>query len=270
MYRFKKSLFVVFAVILALGINDVAAEVRSLPFEPGEKLEYSLHWSGIKAGTASLEVLRDSEINGKKACHFVMKARTTPFLDKIFKVRDMIKSIACPSLTKSYLFIKKQREGRHRKNITLQFDENSNTVQYISKKKIKAPIPIEPGTIDPLTALYYTRMMVKQGIDSVESYVTDGKKIVRGKVTIIKKEMVEVNGETHEAFLVEPDLKDAGGVFKKSKNARMRIWLSADERRIPLKIQSKVAVGNFSAVLVSDNYETLPIAGIGNVVFAMR
>jgi hypothetical protein len=51
--------------------------------------------------------------------------------------------------------------------------------------------------------------------------------------------------------LVEPDLKHVGGVFKKSKNAKLRIWVTADARRIPVKIESEVIVGSFVGELVS-------------------
>ena len=39
-------------------------------------------------------------------------------------------------------------------------------------------------------------------------------------------------------------------VFKKSKKAKIQIWLTADDRRIPVRIKSKVVVGSFVADLV--------------------
>jgi hypothetical protein len=40
-------------------------------------------------------------------------------------------------------------------------------------------------------------------------------------------------------------------VFKKSKDAKLQIWVTADARRIPVKIKSKVAVGSFVGELMS-------------------
>ena len=54
----------------------------------------------------------------------------------------------------------------------------------------------------------------------------------------------------YDAFLIEPEIEHISGVFKKSKKAKIQIWLTADERRIPLRIKSKVAVGSFVADLV--------------------
>jgi hypothetical protein len=242
--------------LFLLLCKPVFSENTKIPFSVGEKLEYNLTWSGIKAGTASLEVLPSKKINGEKACHFVMNTRTTPFLDKIYKVRDTIISVANCDLTFSHYY-KKKHEGKRKKNVTVTFDNKKNTAQYVSKKKTskkktKKPISIKPGTIDPLTALYYTRMMIDQDMNNIEFYVTDGKKNVLGCVKVIKKEIIEINGKNIEAYLVEPDTQDIGGVFKKSKHAKLQIWLTADDRRIPVMIKSKVFIGSFTAVLISD------------------
>jgi hypothetical protein len=39
-------------------------------------------------------------------------------------------------------------------------------------------------------------------------------------------------------------------VFKKSKNAKIKLWVTADSRRIPIKIKSKVKIGSFTGELV--------------------
>jgi hypothetical protein len=40
-------------------------------------------------------------------------------------------------------------------------------------------------------------------------------------------------------------------VFEKSENAKIQIWVTADKRRMPVKIKSKVLVGSFVGELVS-------------------
>ena len=56
---------------------------------------------------------------------------------------------------------------------------------------------------------------------------------------------------TFDTYLVEPDLRHIGGVFKKTKNAKLQIWITADNRRFPVKVKSKLKVGSFIAELVS-------------------
>jgi Flp pilus assembly protein CpaB len=51
--------------------------------------------------------------------------------------------------------------------------------------------------------------------------------------------------------VVEPETLNIGGVFKKSKKSKLQFWITADERRIPVRIKSKVAVGHFIGDLVA-------------------
>lgn len=54
----------------------------------------------------------------------------------------------------------------------------------------------------------------------------------------IKRETITVAHGTYDTYLVEPGLQHIGGVFQKSKEAKLKIWVSADARRIPIKIKS--------------------------------
>ena len=50
---------------------------------------------------------------------------------------------------------------------------------------------------------------------------------------------------------MEPDTKDLAGVFKKSKGAKLFIWVTKDAQHLPVKISSKVFIGSFTAELTS-------------------
>ena len=85
----------------------------------------------------------------------------------------------------------------------------------------------------------------------IRTPVTDGKKCLIGGATVLKRERIKIQGIEHDAYLVEPELGYLGGVFEKSKDAKLQIWVTADEKRIPLKVKSKVIVGSFTAELVA-------------------
>jgi len=85
----------------------------------------------------------------------------------------------------------------------------------------------------------------------IERPVTDGKKCIIGKAFIIKKETLKLTNGTYDTYLIELEIKHVGGVFEKSKNAKIQVWVTADRRRMPVKIKSKVVVGSFVGELVS-------------------
>ena len=48
-------------------------------------------------------------------------------------------------------------------------------------------------------------------------------------------------------------MENLGGVFNKSPDGLLKVWYSNDDRRIPVKVSSKVVVGSFTATLVKAN-----------------
>lgn len=81
--------------------------------------------------------------------------------------------------------------------------------------------------------------------------VTDGKKCVIGSGEVIKRETIKLKNGKYDTYLLEPELKDLIGVFRKSENATIKIWLTADKRKIPVRIKSKIVVGSFVGELVA-------------------
>ena len=81
--------------------------------------------------------------------------------------------------------------------------------------------------------------------------VTDGKKCVIGSGKVIKREIIKLKSKQYDTYLLEPELKDLSGVFRKSKDATIKIWVTADKRKIPIRIKSKVVVGSFVGELAA-------------------
>ncbi|MDY7000605.1 MAG: DUF3108 domain-containing protein [Thermodesulfobacteriota bacterium] len=242
---------IVLACALLLALVSGARAERLLPFRPGERLVYSLRWGPIPAGRAVLEVLPMETILGTQRRHFRMHAKTNAFVDIFYKVRDQVDAYTDQDLTYSVLYRKKQREGSYKRDITVTFNQKALTARYENIiNGPKKPIKISPGTFDPLSVFYSFRLMELYENATLTSPVTDGTKFVMGEARVVGKERITVPAGEFETFLVEPDLRHLGGVFKKSKNAKLKIWVTADKRRIPVKIKSKVAVGHFNAVLV--------------------
>ena len=223
---------------------------QGLPFCAGEILTFGLRWQSIPAGTAQLTVLPVTDVDGQSALHFRVEASSNGFVDVFYKVRDRVDSYVTPDMGKSLLYVKKQREGSYKRDITVKFLWDKGRAQYSNViNGPKEPIVILPGTFDPLSVFYAFRLMDIGEGTVVRRPVTDGVKCVIGQATVVGRETVTVPAGTFDTYLVEPDLEHVGGVFKKSKNAKLKVWVTADERRIPVKVASRVVVGNFYAEL---------------------
>jgi len=243
------STAVAFIMTFALA-KDIEAVEKPLPFSPGEKLTFQVKWSFIPAGEAVLEVLPIETINGVKSYHFVLIAKTYPFIDLFYKVRNRIDAYTDIELTHSILY-KKQKRGKNKRDVVVNFNWERQEAQYSNFGKKKKPISLLPGSFDPWSVFYAFRLHDLREGTRIKAPVTDGKKCVIGEARVVKREKIQLPSGTYDTYLVEPDLRHIGGVFEKSKDAKLKIWVTADTRRIPVKIESKVIVGSFVGELIA-------------------
>ena len=220
-------------------------------FQPGERLTFILKWTIIPAGEAVLEVLPQEHMAGLDANHFVLTATSNAFVDAFYMVRDRVDAWSDAAMHQSLLYRKKQHEGRTRRDITVSFDWEAKTAQYVNFGEAREPIPIAAGTFDPLSVFYWSRSADLVVGRQLRRSVTDGKKYVLGVANVVRREKIRVPAGTFDTFLIEPDLRHVGGVFEKSPDAKLQLWVSADHRRLPVKLKSKVIVGSFTGQLVS-------------------
>ena len=241
-------------VLTAACVGFISAEANGsdMPFAPGERLEYELRWENVPAGTACMEVSSIKTFNGEKVYHFVLTAQSNSFIDLFYKVRDRIDAYADLNMTGSRHYAKRQHEGRRKRDIVVTFDWETNRVRYSNHGRTNRAIALMEGSFDPLSALYFSRTIDLSVGHQLERPITDGKKNVIGQLNVIGRETITLqNGDRYDTYLVEPELNNVGGVFEKSKDAKISIWVTADERRIPVRVMSRVVVGHFIGELTS-------------------
>lgn len=247
---FISCLLIVMLVVTGWPIM-AHAKTTKIPFATGEKLEFELRWTFVKAGKAVMEIKPHAMLDGKPAWHFVLTAESNSFVDAFYKVRDRIDAYTDAQLNHSVLYKKKQLEGDTHRDIVVDFNLRKQTAQYTNFAKKRKPIAIMPGTFDPLSAFYFIRGFDMEEGSTIKRPITDGKKCIIGKLKVVKRETIKVKDKKYDTWLIEPELEHVGGVFEKSKNAKLQLWITNDARRIPVRIKSKVVVGSFVGDLVS-------------------
>ena len=249
MKRFPALVVILLLAALCAAVSAAEPARAELPFGPGEKLSYDIFWTFIRAGSATLETLAPEPVEGQQALHFRALAQSTPFIDTCYKVRDTIEAFTDPGVTRSLLYKKDQQEGDYVRNYVVRFDKNGNVAYRYSKGVFRNAVIIPTGTFDPLAMLFLFRTKpLALGYDFAAP-VTDGEKSVAGTAKVIRRERITTPAGEFDTFVVEPDVKNIGGVFRKSPNATLQVWITADARRIPVRVQSKVVVGYFSMEL---------------------
>jgi len=235
------------------GIRQASAEPQESPFHAGEKMTFQLKWTAIPAGEMVIETLPVEKINGEDSRRILLTVTSNSFVDMFYKIRDRIESYTDLNFTHS-VFYTESRQGKRPKETSIEFDWVKHQAQYSRKgeKEKSATISIAPGTFDPLSAFLVFRLSDLNEAKEITISATDGKTMISGKIRVIKRETITVNGIKYDSFLLEPELRGIGGVFE-SKDSGAQIWVTADDRKIPVRIKSQMPFGSFIAELISYN-----------------
>ena len=225
------------------------AQDKEHPFPEGEKLEFSMKWAGLKVGNATLERMPDAEIDGRPSLHFNMTAKTYGIADKIYKVRDNIHSYTDPQLRNTVLYTKQQREGKTNREIRVTFDRDKQVATYHNFGKAEGTVEVRDGILDPLSVMYSLRSKEFEVGKPIHLPATDGKKVINIKVGVVSEEEIKVPAGKFQAYKIVPGTGELRGVFEKSKDSKIEIWMGKEKPHYPLKMKSKVIVGSFTGKL---------------------
>ncbi|NPV03660.1 MAG: DUF3108 domain-containing protein [Syntrophaceae bacterium] len=238
---------------LTMLFGEGAAATGALPFSEGERLVYRAMWGFIPAGEAVIEVLPDAAVNGSRARHFAMTTTTNSRVDLFYKIRERQDSFTDVAMTRTLQYRKKST-GDHPRDVIVTYDWKNRTATYASFGNAERPVEILPGSFDPLAIFFVIRTHRLRPGDVHEIPVTDGKKCIAVKATVAGRETVTIDGKVYDTFLVVPDMERLQGVVPRQDDPSLKIWFTADERQLPVKIQSKVAIGSFVFELVSASF----------------
>jgi hypothetical protein len=213
-----------------------------VPWKIGEYFQFSIDWNGLNGGSSLMQVQNFQTVDGRRCYRIVTKAESNSFVSRFYKVRDRAESSVDAESLYSRRFMKRLREGGYKKDVDVRFDQENRMARYQNGKEFE----VAPGVHDVLSAFYYvrTRPLPDGGKLSVPTH--DNEKSYEMEVQVLRREKVEVPAGTFSCVVVEPKLKSEG-IFK-SKGS-IHVWLTDDERRLPVMVRSQVPVGSISVRL---------------------
>ncbi len=230
----------------------IVAALNAQSFMDGEKLTFTIKYGFISAGEATLEA-RTSVYQGAPVWYLSTNARTHAFFDKFFRVRDRVESWWDKESLLPYKFAKNLQEGRYRQHRVHIYDHPRGKTTYqkwsfnesrFNNSEMDMPIDSQ----DILSAFYWVRNQNLEVGESVFVNITSDGRNMPTEVAVHRKEKVDTIFGEVECLVIEPKLKGEA-VFKQTGN--IYIWLTNDEYKIPVKLESKITFGSFSAKLGS-------------------
>jgi hypothetical protein len=225
------------------------------PYESGEKASYRASWNGVPVATAEIETT-PIIFEGKKSYRVRIDAKTSKGLDLIWKMRDTITSVFDAKSLAPARFVFSQRENARVIDTEAKFNQQAGKWAVNRSQEGRKPRVYDfdsNNTLDPITAVYLARSIDLNVGEKLFFNVFGGRYQYLLELNVEKKEPVELeSGALVQAFKLVPKLTN---LTKKGYAGRMKeaaIWVSADERRIPVKFWSRMFVGNVYMELVQD------------------
>ena len=222
----------IISISLILGYNLIFSKI---PFKDGEKLIYDLDFRIFSAGEATFEINLDS-LNGKEVYKISIKMKTNSFLDRFYKIRNNL-NIWVDKFQLHLLKIdKKIREKKYKKKFSATINVSDSTA-IVNDKIISLPTMV----MDPTAAIYYYRTLDFKIGNKYNFTSYDSGKIKDVELIVKKDKKISVPAGNFNCFELIPSSKDGKSLFK--NNGKMKIWISKDDRHLPVKIEQNTNVG---------------------------
>jgi hypothetical protein len=243
------------------SVSGSSADVKNLrkvenkAFVPGEKLRYRVHYGFVDAGEAILEVKPEiKKHSGRDVYHIVGTGRSLGAFDWFYKVRDRYETFIDTQAMVPWYFIRKVDEGGYKIDETMAFNPMEGTVSTQStrnkKPTVKGSYEVPQGIQDMVSAFYFSRTVDLSNVsvgDIIPINAFIDNEVVPLNIRYEGKDVVKTRKGTFNCLKFKP-MVQAGRVFKAKDE--MTIWISDDQNRIPVRVESAVIVGSIKMDLV--------------------
>jgi len=199
-----------------------------------ERLTYTVEWRLIHAGNAVVE-------SGPTAA--TLKLESAGMVSTLYKVQDVYRvQFDAPFCAASSLM--DSREGSRHRETAINFDRNRNRA-YLTEKDVlknsivsRTDVQIPNCVHEVLSALLRLRRTKVDVGQSVQLPVSDGRKFAAVKVEAQEREQVKTPAGTFSAVRYEVSVLN-GVIY--SRTGRVFVWLTDDERRLPVQIRLRMS-----------------------------
>jgi hypothetical protein len=260
---------VLFPVLFLLAAAPIAASLlraqQSLappaPQTPvGERLVYTIEWNppwylfflpSMHAGNAELQITGDGRFKDRDTLKIVFKAYSSGILASLSKMEidDEFVFLSEPETFCTRSVSKRIREGKRKRQIDVEYlpDTRQLHIRELDEKPIPPKLKrdmlkddIPPCVQDPFSALYFLRRQPLHADFKMTSLVGHDDVIKEVQSKVEKLESVKTPEGRLPAWKIQT-VSLMGGLFK--DGGQFKIWLSADDRQIPVQFEAKVPLG---------------------------
>ena len=219
-------------------------KLKNEAFTVGERLVYDVNYGFITAGEAVMQVPRYDSVAGRKVYSIEFTVNSLPSFSWVYKVEDLYRTFIDVEWLAPVRFEQHIREGTYRRDFFADFDQVKNIATTPEGK-----YPIPEYVHDIMSAFYYSRTLDWSSFRPGEGVMLNNFYKDKSHDLMVKflgRQELEVAAGTFRTLVVEPLVKE-GGLFK--SEGRIVIWVTDDERKVPVRVNTKVVIGSIDTEL---------------------
>ena len=243
-----------------------APAVPSLPFSPGEELVYQAEFTrGLLRGidVAEFRFKADSQHQNAKGGSAGDPATISLMGDVIskglfvrvagFHFHQHVESIVEPNPFVALRTSKLYEQGKRARLSEAVFDHQARRVTW-SERDPNQSGPTTTTTLDfsepiqdVLTVIYFLRTQRLEVGKSLDIPITDSGRVYRMSVAVVERKRIDTVLGRVNAFRVEPAMFGTANLSR--SRGQLSIWITDDDRHLPVRAQLKVDIGTFDIKL---------------------
>ncbi|BDD08155.1 hypothetical protein FUAX_05870 [Fulvitalea axinellae] len=252
----NRTFFMTLATLLLSTVFSVSRaqdsyrERRQHVFAPGEEINYKLQLGFINVGEADVTVSKKLyESEGRPCFNMQIHGRTTGVFSLAAKVDDYWGTYMDTLSLVPHQFYMRLRELSYRKQQVMRFDHKNDSVyvekrdkrsgKYIHEKVFSVPNDIQ----DIISGFYYLRTLNFDSLKKGDTFVVPGffdDSVYYLNIRLLEREVIKTRIGKRKALVLAPYMPK-NELFDKGKS--IKVWISDDRHRIPLKIRAKMMIG---------------------------
>ncbi|MDT5063543.1 MAG: hypothetical protein QOH63_4002 [Acidobacteriota bacterium] len=213
-----------------------------LPFKAGEQLNFQvfLGASTQPVASTSFQVRARAKYFNRDGLLLAVKAQTVAAAARIFFANDVINSYVDPNTLLPFRTELNLQEGRRRTTQILSIDQDRGTA--VTDKGLSIEIPV--GTHDYISVLYALRLfnLTPKKRNAVTLLVNN--RPLTLFIEALKRETIQLGGQQIPAVQLSLTTDDP-----QADKYALRLWVSDDRRRLPLRVTASTEIGPVRADL---------------------
>lgn len=215
---------------------------ESLPFKIGEQLNYQVFigTNNTPLGLATFQVRGRSRYFDRDGVYLTVTAQTTGAAATLFVARDQFDSYVDPKALLPYRTVMNISEGQRRLNQTLTVNQDNGVATNDKGARIEIPV----GTHDYVSFFYILRTfnLTPKKRSAIAVLVENEPKTLF--VESLKRETIQLGDRRVPAIAVSITTDDP-----QPDKYQLRMWISDDQQRMPLRITCTTKLGPLRADL---------------------